>query len=137
MMSFNANPTVYFTFQLRNVEELGHLKQLTHLNHIFLKENPMMFSYNPRNGAPDDLIRSDLQQFSFYEYLQQTKTMIKTPSLKSNVNLICWLVVLFSFVNHRLKINRSCEEKSFSFEPHYVWVCCTSKIHCRESEWSL
>ena len=67
-------------------------------------------------------ILSDLQKFSIHEYLQQTKTKIKTPPLKSNVKFICWLFVLFSFVNHRSKINRSCEKKSFSFEALRVSV---------------
>ncbi|CAF1624319.1 unnamed protein product [Adineta ricciae] len=48
--------------QLRSVDELGHLKQLTHLSHIFLKENPLMFSYNARNGSPDDLISAIRQK---------------------------------------------------------------------------
>ncbi|UJR20686.1 hypothetical protein I4U23_023808 [Adineta vaga] len=48
--------------QLKSIEELGHLRQLTRLNHIFLKDNPLMSSNNRRNGSPDDLISAIRQK---------------------------------------------------------------------------
>ncbi|CAF4438477.1 unnamed protein product, partial [Adineta steineri] len=37
--------------QLKSVEELAHLKQLNHLSHLFLKDNPIISLNNRRNGS--------------------------------------------------------------------------------------
>ncbi|CAF1369398.1 unnamed protein product [Adineta steineri] len=42
--------------QLKSVEELAHLKQLNHLSHLFLKDNPIISLNNRRNGSQNDLI---------------------------------------------------------------------------------
>ncbi|CAF0843293.1 unnamed protein product [Rotaria sordida] len=47
--------------QLRAFEELVHLKQLTHLTHLFLKDNPLTSSNNKRSVSRNDLI-STIQQ---------------------------------------------------------------------------
>ena len=48
---------------MRSTEELNHLKQLTHLVNIFLRDNPLTSANNKRNGSRDDLIRSDRNLF--------------------------------------------------------------------------
>ncbi|CAF2403236.1 unnamed protein product [Rotaria sp. Silwood2] len=47
--------------QLKSFEELVHLKQLTHLNHLLLKDNSLISSNNKRSISRDDLI-SIIQQ---------------------------------------------------------------------------
>ncbi|CAF0983370.1 unnamed protein product [Rotaria sp. Silwood1] len=47
--------------QLKSFEELSHLKQLTHLNRLLLKDNPLISSNNKRSISRDDLI-STIQQ---------------------------------------------------------------------------
>ncbi|CAF4384087.1 unnamed protein product, partial [Rotaria magnacalcarata] len=51
--------------QLKSFEELTHLKQLTHLNHLYLKDNPLISTNNRRNLSRDEFIRSDLLKFFF------------------------------------------------------------------------
>jgi hypothetical protein len=48
--------------QLKSPEELNHLKQLTHLVHLLVRDNPLTSPNNRRNGSRDDLIRSDLRK---------------------------------------------------------------------------
>ncbi|CAF2033580.1 unnamed protein product [Rotaria magnacalcarata] len=47
--------------QLKSFEELTHLKQLTHLNHLYLKDNPLISTNNRRNLSRDEFI-STIQQ---------------------------------------------------------------------------
>jgi len=93
--------TKYFiSIQLKTIEELIHLKQLTHLNHLFLKDNPLTSANNKRNGSREDLIRSDLRKFCFSWTLITDRDKNKPYTLKSNVLFICRIFVFFSFDNN-------------------------------------
>ncbi len=65
-----------------------HLKQLPHLYHIFLKDNPLTSINNQRNGSRDELNRSDLRKekkfFLWTFTTDRDKKNIKHV-LKSNV----------------------------------------------------
>jgi hypothetical protein len=79
-------------FQLKNVDDFDHLKQLPNLSHISIRNNPIILPNAKRTQSINDIIRSDLTILFFYGHSQQSETKIKHV-FKLNV-LFLWFIFL-------------------------------------------
>ena len=62
-IEFVLSPRVFsnwiLPFQLKNIDDFDHLKQLPHLAHIYIKNNPLILQNTKRTTSISDIIRSD------------------------------------------------------------------------------
>ncbi len=88
-------PNLILLFQLKNVDDFDHLKQLPHLAHIYIKNNPLTLQNPKRANSTDDIIRSDHNKLFFHGHSQPTKTKICFE-----IECFIFLILLFFSTYH-------------------------------------